>query len=38
MQPVTNMNTRTILKRMLAVPIGSALLAACARAGDQGVA
>ena len=35
MQPNAYMNRRTILKWMLVVPLGSALLAACARALDE---
>ncbi len=34
MQPNVYMNRRTILRRMLVLPLGSVLLAACARGGD----
>ena len=35
MKLATNVNRRTLLKQMLAVSVGSTLLAACVRAGDQ---
>ncbi len=37
MKPSTNMNRRTLLKQMLALSVGSTLLAACGRGSDQAV-
>lgn len=35
MQGARHLNRRTVLKRMLVLPVGAALLAACARADDR---